>query len=170
MAVEFNACERQQLPLWDFGWLDATRYALRGEHVPEQPAEVLFELLRSRVYRNSFAEKESFKRDPGPIHGPFRVDGIEVNGYHALSFDALCDDVRQSLADASFSRPPSDEQRKSVETFLARIRKTALHCFRLRLDRADESHRHDTWFVHTFFHEYVVLESFAVWLLVVGYD
>ena len=170
MTVEFEACEREQLPLWDFGWLDATRYALRGEHLPERPSEVLLDLLHSRVYRNSFAEAESFKRDPGPFHGPFRADGIEVNDYQELSFDALCDDVRRSLADASFSRPPSDDQRESVETLLARIRETALHCFRLRLDRADEGHRHDTWFVHTIFHEYVVLENHALWLLVVGYD
>lgn len=170
MTIEFEACERVQLPLWDYGWLNATRYVLRGEHLPERPAEVLLELLRSRIYRNSFAEAESFKRDPGPIHGPFWVDGIEVNDYQALSFDELCDGVRQSLADSSFSRPPSDEQRKSVESLLARIRETTLHCFRLRLDRADESHRHDTWFILTIFHEYIVLENHALWLLVVGYD
>jgi hypothetical protein len=71
VTVEFEASERVHLPLWDFGWFDATRYALRGEHPPEQPAEVLFELLHNRVYRNSFAEMESFKRDPGPISRAF---------------------------------------------------------------------------------------------------
>lgn len=170
MTIEFEACERERLPLWDFGWLEATRYVLRTEYLPERAAEVLVELLRSRVYRNSFAEAESFKRDPGHIHGPFRADEIEVSDYQAISFDVLCEDVRKSLSDASFSQPPSNEQRKSVETLLARIRETALHCFRQRLDRADESHRHDSWFIHTIFHEYIVLENHAVWLLVVGYD
>ena len=170
MTVEFEASERKQLPLWDYGWLDATRYALRGKQPPEPPAEILRVLLRSRVYRNSFAEWESFKRDPGPIHGPFWVDRIEVSDYETISFDALCDDVRRRLSDPSFSSPPSDGQRESVETLLARIRKTAMHCFRLKLDRADESHRHDTWFVHVTFYEYVVFEHQALWLLVMGYD
>jgi hypothetical protein len=170
VTFEFEACERVHLPLWDFGWLDATRYALQGEPLSERPAEVLSGQLRSRVYRNSFAEAESFKRDPGPIHGPFWIDRIEVNDYEALSFDALCDHVRQSLADGAFSLPPSNEQRESVEAFLARIRESALHCYRLKLDRADESYRHDSWLVHTIFHEYVVLDQHTAWLLVVGYD
>lgn len=170
MTVEFEASEREQLPLWDFGWLDATRYVLRGEHPTEQPAEILRELLRNRVYRNSFAEWESFKRDPGPIHGPFWVDRIQVSDYESVSFDALCDDVRRGLAQPSFSRLPSDEQRESVEALLARLRKTALQCFRLKLSRSDESHRHDTWFVHVLFYEYVAFEHQALWLLVMGYD
>jgi len=170
VTLEFEACEHEDLPLWDFGFVDATRYTLRGEHAPERPAEVLSELVRSPVYRNNFIEPESFKHDPGPIHGPFRADQIEASDYETLSFEALCDDIRRRLADPSFSRPPSDEQRESVGALLARIKKTALHCFHLKLNRSDDSHRHDWWFVYTIFHEYIILEHRGLWLLVLGYD
>ena len=93
-----------------------------------------------------------------------------MSDYETVSFYALCEDVRRGLAEPSCSRPPSDEQHESVETLLARIRKTAMHCCHLKLSRGDENHRHDTWFVHTIFDEYVVFEHQAVWLLVIGYD
>jgi hypothetical protein len=159
-----------QIPLWDFGWLDATRYLEETEAFRLPTRDRLARLISSRDYRNSFATLESWKTDPGPIHGPFRLDAISASTFEEISFPELQRRVQSRLTGPEFQPVADNDQRRDVWRLVHRIAQTSRHCFFLNLDRRDKALQHEWGFVHSVFDEYAVLEEDALWLVVIGCD
>jgi len=156
--------------LWDFGWLDATRY-VEPRGAAQLPAEDrLLRLVSSPEYRNNFAETESWRKDPGPIHGPFRIDAILPASFKEMSLPELQRRVQVRLTSREFKPIASAHQRDQVERLLRRVAAEARQCFHLKLELQDKTKQHRHSFVHLLFDEYIVLEEDALWLLVIGYD
>jgi hypothetical protein len=156
--------------LWDFGWLDATRYVEPPDTARLPAEERLRRLVSSREYRNNFAESESWRKDPGPIHGPFRIEAILPACFKDISLPELQRRVQVRLTSPEF-RPIADvHQRDQVDRLLHKVAAEARQCFYLNLDLQDRTRQHNHSFVHLLFDEYVVLAENALWLLVIGHD
>jgi len=156
--------------LWDFGWLDATRYVEPRDAARLPAEERLRRLVSSREYRNNFAERESWGKDPGPIHGPFRIEAILPASFKDISLPELQRRVQVRLTSPEFRPIAGAHQRGQVERLLQRVAAGARRCFYLNLDLQDKTKRHSYSFIHLLFDEYVALEEDALWLLVIGYD
>lgn len=158
------------MSLWDFGWFDATRYVEPRDTARLSAEERLRRLISSREYRNNFGERESWIKDPGPIHGPFRIEAILPASFKDISLLELQRRVQVRLTSPGFRPTAGRDQRGQVERLLHKVAAEARQCFYLNLDLQDKTKQHNYSFVHLLFDEYVVLEEDALWLLVIGYD
>ncbi len=164
---DVETAEHLTLPLWDYGWLDATRYVWPADMW--SPAAALSELLRDPVFARSFAAPRAQDASPG-IHGPFLIDRLSEREYAPVSFDDVREAIAERLVDGSFEQEPSPEQRAGVERLLVALAPQPLKWRKLTVRPGDPERRHEAWFVHRFFDEYVGCGQGATWLLVVGYD
>lgn len=145
-----------------FRWIDIKRFRIPG--VPPTDDELLRALLGHRQFADGY---NGAGADPdGRAHGPYRVDRITVDVYETVSAaEAIAVINRWALALGNL--PESLAAALESDLYTPIRRADSLY----RLTELPQDAHHDLGFIHTEFHELVVIDRAAATLsLVVAAD
>jgi hypothetical protein len=106
-------------------------YFERDETAKLPTLERLRRLITGRQYRSNFAEPESWRKDPGPIHGPSRIEAISPSASEEVSLPELQRRVQGRLTSPEFKPIADTDQRGRLRH---KVAKAARQCFYLNLD------------------------------------
>ena len=171
MAISFTVTETKMSPLWDFGWFDLTRFAVEGPTRERQECQlVLRQFLRDPISQRSFCDRGPWG-EPVQRHGPFLCKKLDVEWFQPTDSKGLAERVDAALSDPSFSKVPSNEQRRPVEEWVDRVKVRGDSAFVLQTPNAPDS-RVDWAFVWVVYHEFICLnaEGDELTVAVIGYD
>ena len=168
---DFSVVEEKAFRLWDYGWLDIIRC-----YVPDlsddsyNPADFFASLLNHRIYGKGYGSGVTSKDTP-PIHGPLLIHRLQPSDFVEISsFDQWIEHINVHYAE--FDGPPDKSQIEAVEDYFNGLPKEGIRYFKLAVNHEDEAYHHELWYIHTIFHEYILVnpKQEMMWLMVMGYD
>lgn len=169
----FNQVDRKDFQLWNHGWCDIISSQVAGFCGDSFiPADFFATLLNHQIYRHSY--DVPMDRDAtDDTHGPFLIEHLKPSDFVEISFDEQIEYMRARYADSeNFYTPPDAAQIDAIDTYLNQLPKEGMRHFRLAVHHKDPDYHHESWFIHMFFDEYILLnpQREMMWLIVMGYD
>ena len=66
--------------------------------------------------------------------------------------------------------PPDKRQIDAIDDYVNGLPKEGMRYFRLAVNHDDEEVRHELWFIHMFFYEYILLnpQKETIWIMAMG--
>jgi hypothetical protein len=166
MQKYFHRIDRSLIGLWDFGWLQTVRYSCGLKDL--KPDSMLRGFLLDKVFCDPFLGDETtvdFQK-----HGPFYADRIAESDFQQISCEELRALLKAETERNDMGSNLTTAQREKVDLCLVGVRCESSVCFVLSLDLDAVERRHDSWFVHTLFREFLAIEDEFVTQYVVGFD
>ena len=180
--MEFELIETAHVRLWDYGWFDTSRFAVRHSAPAEASAREV-----ANAWRHSVLFQRRLCTSPDPwgapigLHGPFNLAHLSHEPFVSATPGELRDSVAATLFRQRRQRfcapddrpwdPPSEAQRTSVERWLTDVINAGADLFSLRPGDEAES-LVDTAFVWFVFEEYVAVsvDRSTLHVAIIGYD
>jgi hypothetical protein len=152
-------------------WVEVSRLDVTPRGSISADAEVcLSGMISSAAYRDSFLERESWKRDSKSVHGPYRIEALSPKDFVPVprtDFESRLAAWLDGGEGYDSGAPP--DRRKSVRDLTAQIPvAAACYCLSRELDDAE----HEFSFVLLDFTEFVFFDTEAdcLWSVVWGAD
>ena len=162
--------------LCSYSWLDVETYFISNLEEQDYNREALFNaLLSHKLYHRSFLSAKAFVK-PSDIHGPFKIVKLSPDSFKQITleqFSRKTDDIVHSRCDGV---PDADEidmaWQAETRWLLNKLPKEFADYYELGILPDDENYRHESWWVLTVFHEFIIVERSTkkLYLCVIGSD
>ena len=168
---DFQVVEEKAFRLWDYGWVDFMRCRIPNLNSDSyDSADIFVSLLNHRIYRRGYCGSS---HETTGAHGPLSIERLKPSDFVEISLDELNGYIHARYTDTThFDAPPDKSQIEVVDDYFNKLPKEGTRYFRLAVNHEDEVYHIESWFIHIFFDEYILVnpKQEMMWLMVMGYD
>ena len=165
---DFTVIYNHHFKLWKYGWFDIIHCQVSGMRGDSYtPAGFFASLLDHRIYRRDYCTS---MRETDGGHGPFLIERLKPSDFVEISFDEWIGHIHARYVDPE--GPPDKRQTDAIEDYINGLPLKEMRYFRLAVNLEDKKYHLESWFIHTFFDEYILLnpQHENMWLMVMGED
>jgi len=171
MSLTFRVLETTTARLWEFGWLDVSRFAVDGSTTDRTSGEaVVRAFIADPISGRSFLGWKNPWGADEHHHGPFVRSSLRAEWYRPVAREALGPQVAKFLEAQEWNEPPSAGELHPIQEWIDALA-TDVEVFMLQAPPPPAA-RWECWYIWRFFAEFVSVspERSEMTIAVVGED
>lgn len=154
--TEFTFLEELFIPFKEpWGWIDFFIFSFASSsEVIGEPSNIIGNVLNHKNYRHGYISPYDPDVDEGPIHGPYKLENLQVEDFQVVSWNDLLQAIKLWISHPHYSEP-NDTDLQALMSFVNHHGTSNPLVYKLVKSRNDTEHEFG-WILSEF-EEFVII-------------